>query len=80
MISTQKKKVPHRLPIDPNLFKYAEGIQVIQSLRNQREATAANDLIGEIGGQVPQTDIIVPVRMKKIPFMSILDEQGANPY
>jgi hypothetical protein len=32
MISQQKKK-PHRLPIDPALFKYSEGIQVVQTLR-----------------------------------------------
>ena len=82
MISHQKK-MPHRLPIDPALFKYSEGIQVVQTLRtyqqqSQQQTGAASDPT-KIEA-MSHTDIIVPVKMKKIPFMSILDESGTSHY
>jgi len=82
MISQQKKK-PHRLPIDPALFKYSEGIQVVKTLRtyqqqsHQPTGTASDPTKIEA---MSHTDIIVPVKMKKIPFMSILDESGNSQY
>ena len=83
MITHQKKK-PHRLPIDPALFKYSEGIQVVQTLRTyqqqsqqQQPGTTSDPTQLEA---ISRTDIIVPVKMKKIPFMSILDESGTTHY